>query len=175
MNSTTIIRICRYTLSNGHRCQGPSVRGRSCCRHHLTARSRLHNMARARRLTHIPRLRFAVSARDMALNHAEVARVIATGRIDPDTARTMRWAMQLISSFFRAEQRLARQNCTPKPNDFYHVPLSHEYSNVCSQNPLQVLENTDSEGRGATANLDLVVLGRSYRLPNHKSIAMMGL
>jgi hypothetical protein len=55
MNScATILRICRHILPNGRRCQQPAVRRRACCRHHLEAQARLHNMARARRRTFTP-------------------------------------------------------------------------------------------------------------------------
>ncbi len=52
-----IIRLCRHTFPDGHHCQGAAVRGRACCRHHLDARARLHNMARAYRRTLVLRWR----------------------------------------------------------------------------------------------------------------------
>ena len=66
MNSHLIIRLCRHTFSDGRHCEGAAVRGRACCRHHLDARTRLHNMARARRLACIPRLRVPMTPRDLA-------------------------------------------------------------------------------------------------------------
>ena len=50
MKLRLIIRTCRHIRPDGRHCQGAAVRGRACCRHHLDARARLHNMARARRL-----------------------------------------------------------------------------------------------------------------------------
>ena len=44
MSSSLIIRTCHHILSSGLRCRGAAVRGRACCRHHLDARTRLHNM-----------------------------------------------------------------------------------------------------------------------------------
>src|ERR1019366_7760830 len=46
MPSHLIIRLCRHTFTDGRHCQGPAVRGRACCRHHLGARTRLHNLPR---------------------------------------------------------------------------------------------------------------------------------
>ena len=92
-----IIRICRHVLPNGRRCQQPAVRGRACCRHHLDARTRLHNMARARRLACIPRLCVPMTPRDLALNRAEVLRVVTSGALDFASARMMLWAMDLTA------------------------------------------------------------------------------
>ncbi len=98
-----IIRICRHILPDGHHCQCAAVRGRACCRHHLNARSRLHNMARARRLSSFPRLRVPMTARDLASNRAEVLRVIQTGGVDFASARMMLWAMDLTAAALPAE------------------------------------------------------------------------
>src|SRR5580704_14401729 len=98
MSSHLLIRTCSHTLPDGRRCQGAAVRGRACCRHHLTARIRVHNMARARRRTLILRWRVPDSRRDLARNRAEVSRVLATERIDPDAARMILWAMDLITA-----------------------------------------------------------------------------
>ena len=68
------IRICRHILTDGRHCQGAAVRGRARCRHHLDARTRLHNMARARRCVRLPRLLVAETPRDLAYNQAEVCR-----------------------------------------------------------------------------------------------------
>jgi hypothetical protein len=61
-----IIRICHHAFPDGRHCQGAAVRGRACCRHHLDARTRLHNMARARRCVRLPRLLVAETTRDLA-------------------------------------------------------------------------------------------------------------
>src|SRR5271157_280260 len=106
MNSPLIIRICRHTFPDGRHCQGPAVRGRACCRHHLDARTRLHNMARAHRLACIPRLRVPMTPRDLALNRAEALRVVATGRLDFTIARMMLWALQLCATGLRSEYQL---------------------------------------------------------------------
>ena len=98
MNSHLIIRTCRHILPDGRHCQGAAVRGRACCRHHLDAVARLHNMARAQRRTLILRWRVPESPRDLALNRAEVNRVLATGRIDFDTARMIFWALDLTAA-----------------------------------------------------------------------------
>ena len=79
MNSPLIIRICRHTFPDGRHCRGAAVRGRACCRHHLDARTRLHNMARARRLASFARLRVPMTLRDLAMNRAEVLRVVNSG------------------------------------------------------------------------------------------------
>jgi len=151
MNSRVTIRICRFTFLNGHRCQGPAVHGRSCCRHHLTACLRLHKMARARR--RIRPLRFVIpeSPIDLARNHAEVRRAIATGRISPGGAKAMQWALQISAAASRLEQGaglplpvLGRRN----PNGFYYVPTNHLSSNGCVKNPPQLLENTKGEVEG---------------------------
>src|SRR5271169_1066079 len=103
MNSHLIIRLCHHTFSNGRYCQGAAVRGRACCRHHLDARTRLHNMARARRLACIPRLRVPMTPRDLALNRSEVLRVVTSGALDFATARMMLWAMDLTAAALTAE------------------------------------------------------------------------
>jgi hypothetical protein len=98
MSSSLIIRTCHQVLSSGLRCRGAAVRGRACCRHHLDACTRLHNMARAGRRTLILRWRVPDSRRDLARNRGEVSRVVATGRIDFDTARMIFWAMDLTAA-----------------------------------------------------------------------------
>ena len=103
MNSHLIIRICRHTFPDGRHCHGAAVRGRACCRHHLDARTRLHNMARARRLASIPRLRVPMTPRDLALNRSEVLRVVTAGGVDFASARLMLWAMDLTAAALRAE------------------------------------------------------------------------
>src|SRR5271169_7107585 len=103
MNSHLIVRTCRHILPDGGRCQGAAVRGRACCRHHLDARTRLHNMARARRLACISRLCVPITPRDLALNRAEVLRVVTSGSVDFATARLMLWAMDLTAAALTAE------------------------------------------------------------------------
>ena len=96
MNScATIIRLCRHVLPTGRRCLQPAVRRRSCCRHHLDAQARLHNMARARRCSSFPRICVPMNRHDLARNHAEVRRVVDTGNLDFATARMMFWALYL--------------------------------------------------------------------------------
>ena len=115
MNScATIIRICRHILPNGRRCQQPAVRRRACCRHHLDAQARLHNMARARRQTVMPRLRVPETSRDLEWNRTEINRVLATERIDPDAALMMLFAMDLTTAAFRAESACRPPPC-PRP------------------------------------------------------------
>ena len=84
MNSCAlIIPTCRHILPDGRRCQQPAVRDRTCCRHHLDAQARLHNMARARRRTLILRFRVPETLRDLSWNETEVNRVLATERMIP--------------------------------------------------------------------------------------------
>src|ERR1022692_4174237 len=98
-----IIPTCLHILPSGHRCQQPALRHRACCRHHLDAQARLHNMARARRRTVILRLRVPETSRDLAWNKIELNRVLATERIDPEAALMMLWAMDLTAQTLRAE------------------------------------------------------------------------
>jgi len=147
MNSPLIIRICRHTFSDGRHCQGPAVRGRACCRHHLDARTRLHNMARARRLASFPRLRVPMTRRDLALNRAEVLRVVTAGGVDFATARLMLWAMDLTAATLPAEPA-SRPGRARNPNVFYYVPLKPLFSQSCTEDPSQVSEDTSVEGRG---------------------------
>jgi hypothetical protein len=142
-----IIRTCRHILPNGHHCHGAAVRGRACCRHHLDARTRVHNMARAARSTLLLRLRVPDSRLDLARNRAEVNRVVATGRIDSDTARMLFWAMDLSAATLPA-QPLARPNRARNPNVSYYVPASPLFAQDCIENPSQVPENTRVEGEG---------------------------
>ena len=145
MNSPLIIPICRHTFSDGRHCQGPAVRGRACCRHHLGARTRLHNMARARRLACIPRLCVPTTRLDLALNRAEVLRVVNTGSVDFATARMLLWAMDLTAATLPAEPA-SRLRPTRNTNVFYYVPLKPLFSRGCIENPSQVPENTRRRG-----------------------------
>jgi hypothetical protein len=147
MNSHLIIRICRHTFPDGRHCQGAAVRGRACCRHHLDARTRLHNMARARRLACIPRLRVPMTPSDLALNRAEVLRIVAAGNCDFATARLMLWAMDLTAAALPAEPAAPLRRA-PNPNVSYYVPINPLFTGSCIKNPSQVPENTRGEGRG---------------------------
>ena len=149
MNSHLIIRLCCHTFPDGRHCQGPAVGGRACCRHHLDARTRLHNMARARRVASFARLCVPMNRRDLAANRAEVHRVINTGSVDFATARMMLWAMDLTAQVLPAEPptRLRRAN---NPNVFYYVSLKPLFSQSCIENPSQVPENTRGTGEGGT-------------------------
>ena len=149
MNTHLIIRICRHTFSDGRHCQGAAVRGRACCRHHLDARTRLHNMARARRLACIPRLRVPMTPRDLALNRSEVLRVVTSGSCDFDTARLMLWAMDLTAEAL-PDEPTSRLRCTHNPNVSYYVPLKPVFSQNCTENPSQVPENTRGAGEGVS-------------------------
>ena len=149
MSSCVIIRTCHHILSSGLRCRGAAVRGRACCRHHLDARIRLHNMARARRRTLFLRWRVPDSHRDLTRNRAEVNRILSTGRIDFDTARMIFWAMDLSAAALPAE-RAVRPRRPHNPNVFYHVPINPLLAQSCIDNPSQVHENTRGEGRGVS-------------------------
>ena len=131
MKALLIIRLCRHTFADGHRCRGAAVRGRACCRHHLDAQARLHNMARARRRACIPRLCVPVTRRDLALNRAEILRVINTGNIDYATARMMLWAMDLTAATLPSE-RAARPHPARNPNVSYHVPVNLLFVQSCT-------------------------------------------
>ena len=152
MNScATILRICRHILPNGRRCQQPAVGRRRCCRHHLDAQARLHNMARARRRTLILRFRVPETFRDLAWNKAEINRVLATERIDPDAALLMLWAMDLTTGILRAESACRprrSQNRTSNPNGIYDVALSPLFSQSLSETLSQMIENTERQGEG---------------------------
>lgn len=152
MNSCAlIIPICRHTLPNGRGCQQPAVGHRTCCRHHLDAQARLHNMARARRRCLILRLRAPETYRDLAWNKAEINRVLATERIDPDAARLMLWAMDLATAALRAESSYRprrTQNCASNPNEIYDVPLNSLFPQSLSETLAQMIENTMRQGEG---------------------------
>jgi hypothetical protein len=148
-SQTLIIRTCRHILPDGRPCHGAAVRGRACCRHHLDARTRLHSMARAQRRTLILRWRVPESPRDLALNRVEVNRVLATGRMDFDTARMIFWALDLTAATLTAKP-VSRQHRTHNPNVPYHVPLSPLFAKSCIDNPSQRPENTCREGGGVS-------------------------
>ncbi len=150
MNSHLIIRLCRHTFHDGHHCHAPAVRGRACCRHHLDARTRLRNCARARRLACIPRLRVPMTRHDVATNRAEIHRVIQTGNVDFATARMMLWAMDLAAATLPA-QPTTRPKRASNPNVFYYVPVKPLFSGSCIDNPSQVPENTWGRGEGASS------------------------
>jgi hypothetical protein len=151
MNSCAlIIPTCRHILSTGRRCQQPAVRRRTCCRHHLDAQSRLHNMARARRRTLILRLRVPETLRDLSWNETEMNRILATERLDPDTARMILWAMDLSAISLRAESASLRrtQNRAPNLNKLYDVPATPLFPRGLSENLSQVTQNTWGTGGG---------------------------
>jgi hypothetical protein len=147
MNSRLIIRLCHHTFSDGRHCHGPAVSGRACCRHHLDARARLRNMARARRLACIPRIRVPMNRRDLALNRAEVQRIINSGSVDFATARMMLWTMDLTAAALPAEPK-TRQRRAHNTNAFYYVPTRPLFSRSCTENPSQIAENTSRGGEG---------------------------
>ena len=149
-----IIRICRHTFSDGHHCQGAAVRGRACCRHHLDARTRFHNMGRAGRLACIPRLRVPMTPRDLASNRSEVLRVVNSGSVDFATARMMLWAMDLTAAALPAEPASCPSR-TRNSNVSYYVYLNPLFSQSCTANPSQVPENTSGKRRGYHHTLDL--------------------
>jgi hypothetical protein len=152
MNScATIIRLCRHVLPDGRRCQQPAVRPRTCCRHHLDAQARLHNMARARRRSVILRFRIPETSRDLDWNQAELNRVLATERIDPNAALLMLWAMDLTTAALHAESkcRLRRpQKRASNPNEIYDVALNPLFSESLSETLPHVIENTKRQGEG---------------------------
>lgn len=151
MNSRLIIRTCRHILPNGRRCQQPAVRRRACCRHHLDAQARLRNCARARRRSLILRFRVPETSRDLAWNKAEINRVLATERIDPDAALLMLWAMDLTTGILRAQSasRPRRaQNRASNPNKIYDVALNPLFPQSLSETLAQVIENTMRQGGG---------------------------
>ncbi len=152
MNScATIIRICRHILPSGRRCQQPAVRRRACCRHHLDAQARLRNCARARRRTLILRFRVPETPRDLGWNKAEINRVLATERIDPDAALMMLWAMDLTAEALRAgpasRPRRAQKRAS-KLNGIYDVPLNPLFPQGLSETLSQMIENTHRQGEG---------------------------
>ena len=152
MNSCAlIIPTCRHILPNGRRCLQPAVRRRRCCRHHLDAQARLHNMARARRLASFARLCVPTNLGDVALNRAEVLRVVNSGNVDFATARMMLWAMDLTAESLRAESacRPRRpQNRASNPNGIYDVALNPLFPQSLSVTLPQVIENTKRQRGG---------------------------
>src|SRR5271167_433720 len=149
MNSHLIIRTCRHTFPDGRHCQGAAVRGRACCRHHLDARTRLHNMARARRLACIPRFRVLMTPRDLASNRSEVLRVLATRQYDPATQRMMRWALQLSANLHRLESA-SRARRTSRPavnrNGIYQVPINPLFPHGYTETHAEMIENKRGMG-----------------------------
>jgi hypothetical protein len=148
MNSRLIIRICRLTFSDGRRSLGAAVRGRACCRHHLVACNRLHNIVRARRLACIPRLRVPMTPHDVALNRFEILRVVIAGGVDFATARMMLWGMDLTAAVLPVD-RPTRLRRARNSNVSYYVPANPFFSQSCVVNPSQVPENTREEEGGA--------------------------
>src|SRR5271166_2588887 len=138
LNSPLVIRICRHTFPDGRHCQGPAVRGRACCRHHLDAR--------ARRLASFPRLCVPMNPRDLASNRSEVLRVVNSGAVDLAAARRSLWTMELTAAL--PAEPDTRRGRTRNPNVFYYVPLRPLFSQSCIENPSQVPENTREQGMG---------------------------
>ena len=138
MHSSLIIRLCRHTFFDGRHCYGPAVRGRACCRHHLDARSRLHNSARSRRVDSFGRLFTPMNRRELAMNRVEVNRVIQSGSVDFETARLLLRAMDLIAATFPPEPVQRPRN----PNVFYYKPINPLFCQSCIGKVSEVPENT---------------------------------
>lgn len=130
-----IIRTCRYVLPNGCRSRGAAIGGRTFCRHHLLARTRLHKMAHARRRIRV--LKFAPLLDARAIQQATTAVRIsrAANRIDAPTWRMIAWALRMATDSFRFEQ----QDRQPRPADsltnrrskskpLYHLRRNHSAS-----------------------------------------------
>src|ERR1019366_7006967 len=181
MNSCAlIIPTCRHMLPNGRRCLQPAVRHRVCCRHHLNAQARLHNMARARRCTLILRFRVPETSRDLAWNKLELNRVLATERIDPDAALMMLWAMDLTTGVLRAgsARRPRRaQNRASNHNGISDVALNPLFPQSLSATLPQVIENTNSQGGGGYLQSVLPKLGlprreRDASIPSRRGLGI---
>jgi len=159
MNSCApIIQLCRHTLSSGRRCQQPAVGRRTCCRHHLDAQARLHNMARARRCSSIPRICVPMNRHDLARNKAEINRLINTGGVDYATARMMLWAMDLANATLHAESAYRPRRAQNRPsnrNGIYDVPLNPLFPRSLSETLSQMIENTERQGEGYTNPAEL--------------------
>jgi len=110
-------------------------------------------MASAGRRTLILRWRVPDSRRDIPCNRAEVNRVLATGRMDFDTARLIFWAMDLTAATLPAELA-SRPRPAHNPNVFYYIPINPLFSQSCTKNPSQVPENTWRAGRGVSSGTD---------------------
>ncbi len=152
MNSCApIIRICRHILPDGRRCQQPAVLHRACCRHHLDAQARLHNMARARRRSIILRLRVPETSRDLDWNKSEINRVLATERIDPDAALMMLRIMDMATAALcgqAARRPHSAQNRASNPNEIYDVALNPFFPQSLSETLSQMIENTRRQREG---------------------------
>jgi hypothetical protein len=145
-----IIRLAATSSPTAATVKAPPFAG-ACCRHHLDARTRLHNMVRGRRVICVPRLRVPMTPRDLALNRAEIFRVVAIGNLDFASARTMLWAMDLAATGLRAQYNLQLRRAlisTRKPNKIYQVQISHMLSQSYTQNPTELIENTRAKGEG---------------------------
>jgi len=70
----------------------------------------------------ILRWRVPDSRRDLTRNRAAVSRVLANGRIDPDAARMILWAMDLAAAALPAE-RAGSLRHAHNPDVSYHVPI----------------------------------------------------
>jgi hypothetical protein len=108
-------------------------------------------MARARRRTLILRFRIPETSRDLAWNKAEINRVLATERIDPDAALMMLWAMDLTTATLRAESACRprqAENRAPNPNGIYDVALNPLFPESLSETLPDVIENTKRQGGG---------------------------
>lgn len=104
-------------------------------------------MSRARRCVRLPRLLVAETPRDLAYNQAEVCRVLATERIDPDAARMILWAMDLTAAVLPAEPASRVRPCT-QPQCFLSRTISSLFAGSRIENPSRVPEDTCGKGRG---------------------------
>ena len=170
MHSHLIVRICRHTFSDGRHCQGPAVRGRACCRHHLDARARLHNLARARLLACIPRLCVPTTRLDLAFNRAEVLRVVNAGALSTSPPPECCFEPWISPPPPSPPSQPPRPRRARNPNVFYYVPLNPLFSQSCTENLSQVPENTGRRGEGV--HLNHAYSARARFRANHKKTGM---
>src|SRR5262249_49950475 len=130
---TLIIPTCRHILANGAICSGAAVKARKYCRHHIESRLRSRNMARERRRLRVVELPPLLDDHAIHTAFARVRVASAAGRLDPDRARIIRWALRMS-----ADNLLDIElSCQPKPNLLYHIPAKAVDSCACTENITQ--------------------------------------
>jgi hypothetical protein len=93
-----IIRLCAHMLESGRLCRQPAVRGRRHCRAHILLQVRRLKMARAHRRAGQFRLpTLLTDSRGVQAGLARVRSALDGGHLEPEMARTLRYALRLVA------------------------------------------------------------------------------
>ena len=113
-----IIPTCHHILPRGRLCQCAARRGQRFCRHHIALQVRRLRAGRAERQI---RLRFTMPPLPdipaVQLARAKIRYAMASGRMEPATARMLFWALRMAIGNIRDLEEQARWEREEKSHD----------------------------------------------------------